>query len=323
LTLYRPGEIARHGGYLFVSNTSNLNSKPDYDFGSVNGDWEILFTGTKIKGTWNINSPYDTGDVVRRNGQLYVAKKNVPVGEDTDILGDGSSINSEYWDLLIPGTNWRGAWTLRRTYLIGDLAFLKGATFRCVVKHFSDNNNRPDNNQDNVWEQYTYGDPNNQLIFLGDLKYYGIREDGSSIGTTRLPVGTSGQSLRASTTAPAWANFGFSDSVYYVSLTGIDIPERGKTANAPWRTVRYALEHITGPATVFVKTGIFYEILPLKVPANVAVVGDELRSTVIAPAENIYSEEDIQIFQDYLDYLISIIDRIILKKVDKIDNIII
>jgi len=38
--------------------------------------------------------------------------------------------------------------------------------------------------------------------------------------------------------------------------------------------------------TVFVKTGEYKEVLPIRVPANTAVVGDELRSTRIRPSED-------------------------------------
>ena len=37
-------------------------------------------------------------------------------------------------------------------------------------------------------------------------------------------------------------------------------------------------------ATIFVKTGTYLEDLPIKVPANTAIVGDELRGTVVQPA---------------------------------------
>ena len=36
--------------------------------------------------------------------------------------------------------------------------------------------------------------------------------------------------------------------------------------------------------TVFVKTGAYKEVLPIRVPANTAVVGDELRSTKVQPS---------------------------------------
>jgi len=312
--LYRPGEAVRHGGYIFVSNTSNINSEPDYDFQPTNPDWDILFAGTRIRGGWNSTSTYDTGDIVRRGGQLYVAKKNVPADQDTDIIGDGSSINSEYWDLLIPGVFWRGAWTIRRTYVIGDVVTWRGASFKCIVKHFSSDLDRPDSNQGNVWEQYTYGDPENQLSFIGDIKYFGIKEDGSTIGTTRLPIGDDGQTLRSTDSSPVWENFNGAAKVFFVSLEGIDRPDRGSTSNAPWRTVRYALDRIEGPATLFIRTGVYQEVLPLRVPADVAVVGDELRSTQITPVENLYSLNEITIFENWITYLTTFIDNIVLKQ---------
>jgi hypothetical protein len=44
--------------------------------------------------------------------------------------------------------------------------------------------------------------------------------------------------------------------------------------------------------TVFVKTGQFYEVLPMRVPANTAIVGDELRSSRISPAGKIIATND-------------------------------
>jgi hypothetical protein len=44
-------------------------------------------------------------------------------------------------------------------------------------------------------------------------------------------------------------------------------------------------------ATLFVKTGLYKEILPLRVPELTAVVGDELRSTVITPASSYESTD--------------------------------
>ena len=44
--------------------------------------------------------------------------------------------------------------------------------------------------------------------------------------------------------------------------------------------------------TINVKTGQYYEVLPIIVPANTAVVGDELRSTRISPATKIIATSD-------------------------------
>jgi hypothetical protein len=49
--------------------------------------------------------------------------------------------------------------------------------------------------------------------------------------------------------------------------------------------VNYSILNSTPPnTTIFVKTGYYDEILPISIPQNCAVVGEELRSTTVAPA---------------------------------------
>lgn len=311
---YNPGDIVRSGGYLFVSTSVNLNSKPDFDQTATNTDWDLLFKGTRIQGTWSSTTSYLTGDIVRRGGQLYVAKSNVPAGQDTDVIDDGTTLNEPYWDLFIPSDRWRSGWQADVTYLIGDLISWRGAAYRAVLKHISSNGNRPDqDNEGTYWEQYTYGSPENVLSFIGDLKTFGIKEDGSTIGTTNISIGNSGQTLEVVNDAPAWTNFYSSADVYYVATNGVDGENRGMTQNSPWRTIRYALENITGPATVLVKTGDFEEILPLRVPAFVAVVGDELRGTRIKPVNGRYTQSDISALTNIYNYWNLLIPQVIQK----------
>jgi len=48
----------------------------------------------------------------------------------------------------------------------------------------------------------------NSLREQGDLKFYGVTEDGSSIGNTNLPIGIDGQALQVtSSNEPDWASF--------------------------------------------------------------------------------------------------------------------
>ena len=46
--------------------------------------------------------------------------------------------------------------------------------------------------------------------------------------------------------------------------------------------------------TLNVKTGVYNEILPMRVSRNTAVVGDELRSTNIRPAASVVNSSDVQ-----------------------------
>jgi hypothetical protein len=305
-TLYQPGDIVSRGGLLYVSNTTNTASEPNWDQGNVNLDWNLLFDGTRVRGAWTATATYRAGDLVRRNGQVYIAKRNVSQGNDVDIIDDGSSINSDDWELVVPGSQWRGLWLEDITYLIGDVILWKGGAYRCIVKHISELTNRPDLGVGvgAEWEQYSFANEDNVLSFVGDIKTFGT-------GTERLPIGQTGQTLRSTDNKPVWYNFNQSADVYFVSLNGVDSSNSGTTLNSSWRTLRYALDNIAGPATVFVKTGIYEEILPLRIPANVAVVGDELRGTVIKPAEDYFSNEDIEKYQIIVDFISSIVGNII------------
>jgi len=301
-SLYQPGDIVNYGGYLFVSNTSNINSQPSPDSnGSVN-DWSILFVNTRIMGEWYSQGSYQVGDIVRRQGQLYVAKRDSQ-SEDVDVADDGSTINNEFWELVIPGSKWKGQWAPFITYVTGDLILYKSGSYRCVGKHRSIYGNRPGDEAGLYWEKYTYASDRNVLEFAGDIKTYGLTVDGSTIGVKSLPAGPEGSVIQSVNSSVSYTQFNASTKVYYVSTLGTDKVGIGTSMNSPWRTIRYALENITGPATVFVKAGTYEEILPLHVPAFVAIVGDELRSTIIKPQINRYSTADFSAMIDTFDYL--------------------
>ena len=309
-TVYQPGDIVRYGGYLFIAITTHIAEEPTAE---PNNFWNLLFVNTNVAGEWSQSVSYQIGDVVRRQGQLYIAKRDVTL-TDTDFADDGSTINTEDWELIIPGSKWQGQWDPFRTYVIGDLVLWRSGTYRCIGKHYSSTGNRPNDDGGAYWEKYTYSDERNVLTFRGDIKTYGVTEDGSTIGATNLAIGDQGQALRSTGTVADWTNFNSSEKVYFVAMDGVDSRSTGTSQNSPWRTLRYALENITGPATVFVKCGDYQEILPLRVPANVAVVGDELRSTVISPANGAYSIQDTSSILDVIDYLNYILEFIILEQ---------
>ena len=64
-------------------------------------------------------------------------------------------------------------------------------------------------------------------------------------------------------------------------------------------------------SSLFVKTGIFSEVLPLIVPEQTAVVGDELRSTKITPAGSLVDSGDVPYSLDALSRLQVIMSDIV------------
>jgi len=306
--VYQPGDIVRYGGNLYTALTINQNQNPDTSVA-----WVKLFDDSKIQGDWNQYTAYKPGDVVRRGGNLYTALLD-NLSQDPDFLNDGTTTNSVYWDLIITGQKWAGIWTIGRQYVSGDVVVWVSSSYRCLDNHISDNGNRPDDDYyedgstmvGRYWLKLTTGNKINRLKKLGDLRTYGPTTDGSTIGYTTLEAGSTGYVTQANNGQPGWRPMFASTKAYFVATTGIDDATSGTSPNSPWRTLKYALENITGYATINLRTGVYDEILPLRVPAFVAIVGDELRSTVVRPANGVINKAYFDLINASMAYIGSI-----------------
>jgi hypothetical protein len=275
--VYQFGDVVKYGGYSYTSKTLNINKVPS----TQTSDWELLTIGFKILGEYSATIAYKTGDVIRREGYLYVCIVDTTAGTDTD--------NPTYWELVIPGQKNQGNWEAATTYVLGDLAMYASTMYICVLKN---SNNNPSTDAGTHWIKLIEGTVTNVLRYLGDIKTH------SASATKRLAIGDSGNILKVTANEPSWETFGEVSKVFYVALNGTDTLTSGTTLNSPFRTIKYACEFIQddlasrAPATILIKTGVFQEILPISVPANVALVGDELRSTVVEPAGG-YADQDM------------------------------
>jgi hypothetical protein len=181
-----------------------------------------------------------------------------------------------------------------------------------VAIHTSGTGTRPDNDTGNAyWVLYTYGTNSNRLKNPGDLKTYGYDSETLSVRTKSLAVGNQGDVLKVVGGEVQWDQLWDSDKVYYVSPEGVDDTEHGTTLSAPWRTIRYACENVSGTATIFVKHGTYDEVLPIRVPAFVSIVGDELRGTVVQPATTLIPAGDSAKTAEAIGYISSFIRNVI------------
>ncbi len=76
------------------------------------------------------------------------------------------------------------------------------------------------------------------------------------------------------------ADLGIEEDVETLATNLIDIVIDGINAGS----VTAIKSSVKGQVTISVKTGTYFETLPIVVPKNCAIVGDELRSTVVSPA---------------------------------------
>ena len=316
---YAIGDVVRYGGVVYVSNTNNSNNQPgindSFEDSTLNSNWTPVAKGTNFRGEYDPGSfiSYQEGDIVRRGGALWVSLTN-QFTDDSSLR----PLDTDNWQLQIAAQNFRGSWRTDQDYNLYDVVYFKGTVYYASTPHNSSFENFPGDNGEGIdyWTTVLVGDQNAALTIFGDLLTYNLKRnvleddstiftlgDGSTIGATTVPIGEEDQLLvvednEGSIGYKTWGNVA---RLFYVALDGVDSVgdpvddpsnlNRGINYFKPFRTVRYALEYaddgFAGQTTIFVRTGEYYEILPLILPARTVVVGEELRSTTIRASEPI------------------------------------
>ena len=280
-TEYQVGDLVLYGGYVYTCLQNNLNSVPSIN-GKLQdtGNWEVTKEGYKHKGEYNHATQYYTGDVIRNGGYLYICI--------TDSNGEYPDTSNK-WQILVPGHSWKSDWVDNTQYYIGDIVTYDGSAYYCIARHSgSESDNRPDldmaNEHENYWQLLLAGIDGNVLTTDGDIR---VRD---SSQTTRLAIGNPGATLKEVSGDSVWSTYGGVSKVYYVAPTGINSANSGTTVASPFLTIKYACDYINSdwanraPATIFVSAGEYKEILPIKIPKETTIVGDELRSVTVMPA---------------------------------------
>jgi len=70
--------------------------------------------------------------------------------------------------------------------------------------------------------------------------------------------------------------------VYYVSKSGSD-SSAGTTLASSWATLEHAVQNVPRGSTIYLKSGDYTIVNPITIPEDVAVIGDNLRNTIIRP----------------------------------------
>ena len=264
-TEYQVGDVVAYGGYTYVATSQHTNKIPSLNLA---GDWDILTTGFSVVGYYDPAVDYTQGNVVQWGGYTYVA-----ISTSTNVVP--TDINK--WSLVTKGFNWKGAWSNSVQYQLGDVVKRLSNSYIGVSTAGSTNQDPSTDSIGEFWDVVAEGAANNVMTTEGDLVYY-------TTGAARLPVGTNGQTLTVSSSGvPGWENNSVTHPVYYVTEEGSDL-NSGENISRSFKTVKHACGVTTGPATIYIKAGTYEENLPIVVPSNVSLVGDNLRTSRIIPA---------------------------------------
>ena len=167
--------------------------------------------------------------------------------------------------------NWRGIWAQTTAYVKDDVVRYNGSSYVCILGHTSTTSFTSNNAN---WDLMAEG--TTPTTTEGDLIYRSSTQD------VRLPIGNSGQVLTVNGGLPIWKDSGVNDKIFYVSPDGSD-SNSGQSWGTSFATIKHACAQATGPSTIRVASGTYYEALPITVPNFVAVVGDNQRTTIVSP----------------------------------------
>ena len=155
-TNYKINDIVRVGAKDYictVGHTSTNVANTGFYTDLTSSYWQLLANGIQWIGTWATSTFYNIGDIVKFGGKDYICIVQ-NTSNSTPNSGFYTDLASNYWQLLVDGTAWLGAWTASTYYKIGDIVSYGGTVYICNTGHTS--STTLETNQSN-WTTYTTG----------------------------------------------------------------------------------------------------------------------------------------------------------------------
>ena len=260
---YKIGNVVYYGGSTFAAIADSSNQSPTgfsltavyVAAGSSGTTLKLINTAGLIPGMiLVVPGCYDGQTIVKVVDSETLLIDQTP---NSTIL-DGVSISFlgvdyTYWQMLVPSTQWRNFWSKTGAYVIGDLVIWQNTTYRCIRGH--DTPYRPDlDTIHGFWAVYVYHARENAGNTIGDIAARG--PNGINIAVPIVPEPpvdqyliivddpTEDYVLKVSDSSLSWQEINLLPEIYYVSPNGIDTPDRGKSTDDPWGSIKYACETI-------------------------------------------------------------------------------
>ena len=252
-TNYKIGQVVSYGGSLFQAYTDHININP-----TNTATWAKIVPGIKNRGVWTTSTEYQIDEVVSYGGNTFISLlPHASTAFETDLAANK-------WQKFNSGIRWRGTWSAGTVYLKDDIVKdAVGSVNIATTEHTSGSDFAVDKLA-GKWAVFVTG------------------------GADVLPAiqpNDAGQSLTVNGDGASidWIGATQSQKVYYVAPHGVDAVGYGKNLAAPFASIKYATQQCGTDATIFVKTGTYSEQLPITIPANTAIVGDNQRTVIVQP----------------------------------------
>ena len=250
---YVPGQVVAYGPNLYrcvAETTGNIPTNTSY--------WTLYTASVRSMGNWATATTYYLNDIVTYGGNSFICVvQHASATFATDL-------DANKWQKFNGGIRWRGTWTAATAYLTGDVVKSTVGSAYVANQDFTSSSAFNTDFTAGKWDLFVVG---------GSDVIPSINPSGSDVGKALVvkPDGTYG-----------W--IGGTGNILWVGPNGTDIAASGKNQTTPFATLKYACSQATSGTTIRVTAGTYLEQLPITVPANVAIVGDNQRTTIISPA---------------------------------------
>jgi hypothetical protein len=302
-TTYIVGHVVQFGGWTYVATANSVNQQPYVGTSGINsGYWSLVVKGFNPRGTFSGSFATTGASGSGTTATLTFATQPSPpfaVGNNITVAGvTPSGYNGTYvvtactTSSVSYASSTTGSQTVAGTvygiYYPGDVVVNASSSYVATAV----TNATPPNTA--YWQLISQSGLGVSLISSGDIPY----NSGGTVTALHMnsgtPTGTAAQDGYVLTATlqndgslqPRWQEYGNTANVWYVAPGGTNNISQGygRTIDRPFASIKYACANVTGPATVFVLTGSYQEQLPIRVPANVTVIGDGLRVVSVSPA---------------------------------------
>jgi hypothetical protein len=124
-TYYKVNDVVKYGASLWICTTAHTSSASASSFNESN--FASYTEGLQFEDSWSSGAAYEKGDIVTYGGYAYVAAQEVALGQAAP-LASGAN-----WDLIVPGFNATGDYSISTAYKTGDTMQFGGWSYVCVT----------------------------------------------------------------------------------------------------------------------------------------------------------------------------------------------
>jgi hypothetical protein len=139
-TAYVVDDVVTTGGktYICIKNhTSSSLFGTDYSPNVEISKWNLLADGQQWREDWTAATYYNTGDLVKYGGIVYLCTEPHTSASYQSPTWLGLEDDIEKWDRFATASNWLGAWTNGTRYKAYDQVSYGGIVYICNTPHIS------------------------------------------------------------------------------------------------------------------------------------------------------------------------------------------